>query len=518
MLPSTSGSEILAVLSEGCMTGQYQDVENCSDRRGLVYQSNVSSSFRRIGGEDDYFSLPVAEPESGLGRFEGSAQAGYDNVTFGWQNEGGPSIRNHTVFSYAVKSPFIGQLGLSHWPTNLASFNSQYQSVLDAFRTAGSIVSWSWSYTAGAHYRTNNAFASLTLGGKDTSKFDTSHIAEFQLGSDNARDLLVTLSTIQISDNKSSAPALPITVWIDSTVSSIYLPGSICAYFETAFDLTWNASTNLYTLNSTHRDSLLARNASVTFSLESTTTSVDITLPYAAFDLEASYPLLGTQVNGSLTSYYFPLQRTQKEDEYALGRVFLQEAYLIVDYDRRKFSVAPTIFRSTVLGPSDDNPLEVIYPPDYGANGTSNSGNRSGLSSASIGGIVIGAIVGILAILAFSLYTLKRRRQTRRAARMREEHDYDVANRKPELDSRPSKPGLLVADSAATELDSKQQTIVEMGGEEKKIAEAMGHELGELPSKESTVEMAGRQRFELGGDQAPVELAADESGSFQEDG
>lgn len=495
------------MLPQGCIPGPDQDLENCPDRRGLTYQPNASSTFSRVGNGSDYFSLPVAE--SGFGGFDGSAEAGYDNLTFGWPNDGGPSIKNHTVFSYAVKNPFLGQFGLSHWPINIASFNDQYQSLLESFHAAGSVVSLSWSYTAGAHYRIDNAFASLTLGGKDTSKFDSNHVAEFQLGSDNARDLLVTLSAIDISDANSSVPAqtLPITTLIDSTVTSIYLPASVCRYFETAFNLTWDNATSLYLLNSTQHDALVARNANVTFTLESTTTSVNITLPYSAFDLTASYPLLGTQANASLTSYYFPLQRGQNESEYALGRTFLQETYLTVDYDRGNFSVAPAQFSAKVRGPSDSSPLQVIYPPGYGANATSSHTGKHQLSHGGIAGVTVAAVVLVLALLALCAYLFKRRR-SKRARRLREEHEREISKLKPELDNRQNTPGVHDI-SERPELYGHER-MVEMSDSKKTLTEAMSTGFAELQGAQFAVEMDGQRYVEMGADEDPVELAAHE--------
>lgn len=504
ILPSTSGSEILAVLPEGCIPGLDQDLVNCADRRGLTYQPNNSSTFSRIGNGSEYVSLPVAE--SGVTGFDGSAEAGYDNLTFGWPDDGGISIKHHTVFSYAVKDPFLGQLGLSHWPINIGNFNDQYQSLLDSFRTQGTIISSSWSYTAGAHYRIDNAFASLTLGGRDTLKFDGGHVAEFQLGSDSSRDLLVTLSGIDVSDVKSSvsAPTFPITVLIDSTVTSIYLPDSVCSYFETVFGLTWDNATSLYLLNSTQHDALVARNASITFSLESTTTSVNITLPYAAFDLTASYPLLGTQANASLTSHYFPLQRGRNESEYTLGRTFLQEAYVTVDYDRGNFSVAPATFPTTILGPLDSSPLQVIYPPGYGGNITSARAKKHGLSPGGIAGVSLASVVLMLVILAFGAYLFKRRWS--RAQRLRNEHEHEISKLKPELENK----NITRNIKEYAELHGHQR-VVEMSHNEKSLAEAAADtHFAELQGQQAVAEMDGERLPEIEyGHGNPVELPAE---------
>jgi hypothetical protein len=68
---------------------------------------------------------------------------------------------------------------------------------------------------------------------------------------------------------------------------------------------------------------LKSMNPSITFSLSNTAgESLDIVLPYAAFDLTASFPALA---NGRTTNY-FPLRRAANDTQYTLGRVFLQEA------------------------------------------------------------------------------------------------------------------------------------------------------------------------------------------------
>ncbi|KAK0751397.1 hypothetical protein B0T18DRAFT_426041 [Schizothecium vesticola] len=56
--------------------------------------------------------------------------------------------------------------------------------------------------------------------------------------------------------------------------------------------------------------------------------TVTVVLPYAAFDLVAKNPLVDE------TTHYFPLKRANSSKQYTLGRVYLQEAYLSIDYER----------------------------------------------------------------------------------------------------------------------------------------------------------------------------------------
>ena len=458
LLPSTSGSQIMAVLPEGCAVGVGADVADCGTQRGLLYQPNSSISFQRIGNANEYFSLPVlAEQNVFPFKQEGSAVAGFDNVTLGWLGKSEFALRNATVFGYAVKEPFIGLLGLSSDFLSMTSFYDNHDSLLVTLRKAGAIASSAWSYTAGAHYRGDlNSFGSLTFGGMDTSRFDQSAArVSWKRGVSDTRDLLVTLSAISVSDSVYSPNAvpipkptpqglgLPINMFVDSTLTQLYLPQSICEFFETTYGLAWDDATNLYLLNDSQHDNLLERNPSVTFVLESTDGSINVTLPYGAFDLTAAYPLLGAQADVSNTSRYFPLQPTNNASNFILGRTFLQEAYLTVDYDRNNFSIAPATLPSAIPGSSQQSSIVPILPPNYDsstAHQNVDGGTRSRLNTATIAGIVVGAAAVVAVLVAVAQIIIRRRDRSSRARRLREEHEQDVARLKPEIDGEAKLP------------------------------------------------------------------------------
>ena len=69
-------------------------------------------------------------------------------------------------------------------------------------------------------------------------------------------------------------------------------------------------------------------------------------MPYAAFDLEVSYPIYR---NG--TKNYFPIRRATNMSKYALGRAFLQEAYIGVDYESTSFSIHQALPQSDIPDP-----------------------------------------------------------------------------------------------------------------------------------------------------------------------
>lgn len=160
----------------------------------------------------------------------------------------------------------------------------------------------------------------------------------------NERDLVVGVVAITANSTTKSnvnllGPRGQFTMYIDSTIAEIWLPSDVCDIFAKAFNLRYDNHTGLYLVDNLLHDTLLAENPSITFSLGQraiTNKTVDITLPYAAFDLEASPPYRTLNT----TTRYFPIRRGMTEEQFIFGRTFLQEAYLTVDWERQNFSVS----------------------------------------------------------------------------------------------------------------------------------------------------------------------------------
>lgn len=95
----------------------------------------------------------------------------------------------------------------------------------------------------------------------------------------------------------------PVTAVIDTTLPFVYLPLPGCVAIENAFELAWNADRSLYLINDTTHQGLFSSNPSVRFTLGEPTPgqSINITLPYGAFDLQATSPIFPNGTN------YFPL-------------------------------------------------------------------------------------------------------------------------------------------------------------------------------------------------------------------
>jgi len=162
------------------------------------------------------------------------------------------------------------------------------------------------------------------LGGYDVSKFKPNNLT-FNFGPEDDRELLVQLNSITSGDGTSLLEQ-PVPMFLDSTVSYIYLPEAACAVFESTFGLVWDTKTELYLLTNAQHTSLKAQNPTITFTLGSLTSveTVEIVLPYAAFDLTVSYPIVSNE------SRYFPLKRANDSSQYTLGRTFFQEAYVSI--------------------------------------------------------------------------------------------------------------------------------------------------------------------------------------------
>lgn len=215
-------------------------------------------------------------------------------------------------------------------------------------------------------------------------------------------------------------PTDAVSVIIDSSKPFLELPKAICETFATALGLTYNSSLQLYTFdaNTTKHTDLLAMNLTFTFSFTDTASSpsssaVNITLPYAAFDLALSYPFIPntTFQGGSSKKNYFPLRQSNDSNRYVLGRSFLQEAYIVTDYDRNAFGLYQAVH---VSDPLNNVSLVDIIPPDTMSNPGGAGGSNGGktLSPGAIAGIVVGAVVVLIA-LGIAGYVLWRRHHPR---------------------------------------------------------------------------------------------------------
>ncbi|KAK3634946.1 hypothetical protein LTR56_005804 [Elasticomyces elasticus] len=373
------------VLSEGCWEAN-PGLLDCPDERGGTFTRNQSTSWSTERLPNAGLLQLNSYEENFLG-LSGSAYYGFDTVTLGIDGEGLPTLQNQLVAGIATDNYFLGSLGLSPISFNISDLNSPIPSILGVLRNESLVPSLSWAYSVGSAYSSPRDYGSLVFGGYDASLLDkTNAISDVPFSGDTSRDLQLQVQSITY-DTLGSTPLLTesIDVFIDSMVTQLWLPTSVCTSFETAFNLTWNSSQQLYLVDVDIHTALSTQNPTFTFNLASHAGgNLSIVLPYAAFDLKASVPMVDSE------SYYFPLQRAENVSRYTLGRVFLQEAYVIADYDRHSFSV------SRKASTSGDHKLLPICAP--GNPGPCGSGS---LSAGAKAGIAIGAvaIAGLIASL-----------------------------------------------------------------------------------------------------------------------
>jgi hypothetical protein len=269
---------------------------------------------------------------------------------------------------------------------------------------------------------------SLTLGGVDSNRFQP-HNTTFNLNPSKNPQASINSITVVSSANSNNwttqtqlaSTADRVSAIIDSTTPYLWLPQSICDRFARTLGLTYNASLEIYTYDSNpgQHDVLMNSQLSFTFSLSDLSISestVNITLPYAAFDLQLSFPnpLLNTTYGSAdSTKNYFPLKVAKNEAQYTIGRAFLQEAYIITDYERNQFSVHQAVHTSDPIG--NTSIVAITRPGDstFTPPGTTTN-TESKISTGAIAGIVVGAVAGsaLLILLIFCLCRRKKKQKT----------------------------------------------------------------------------------------------------------
>lgn len=189
--------------------------------------------------------------------------------------------------------------------------------------------------------------------------------------------------------------------------SQIWLPVEACDAFERALGLVYDPTTDLYLVNDTSRERLLQLNPAFTFKLGNAKFGgdfVNINFPYSAFDQRVSSPIYSSPKN------YFPLRRAANATQYTLGRAFLQEAYVTVDYETSEFSVSQAIFK-------DENPQQIVaishLEPRNSSSESAELNPSHSISSGAIIGIILGAVTFSIATGLLIFFLLRRGRTSR---------------------------------------------------------------------------------------------------------
>ncbi|KAL2444138.1 hypothetical protein ABEF95_015161 [Exophiala dermatitidis] len=417
VLPSTLSQETWVVGPAGC-----DGTTTCESKRGGLFFANESSTFQPIGFYDLNFDSQLGT--AGYGNY-GLDTLYLDDTT---------SVSDQIIAVVNSTDQWIGSLGLGVQETRFNG-TSNYLPLLSSLAQNRILIpSHSYGYTAGASYRLKSVPASLIFGGVDTNRF-TPNSFTFSLSSDYAPVVAITSidvysGGINIPDAWDSNPQTLLNsseaalFTIDSSTPFLWLPETVCDAFQSALNLTYDDDLQLYVFpndSTSSPEALAALNLTFSFTLAELPNSpegITFKLPYDAFNLQLSYPFPNLDANfTSPAMNYFPLRRAANSSQYTIGRAFLQETYLTVDYERNNFSVSQAVFTSDAVGHVN---LSAIVPPANSKwpvpeSGGESGGQYGGLSTGAKAGIGVGVAGGVLTIAVLLWFFCFRRKNAKEA-------------------------------------------------------------------------------------------------------
>lgn len=358
------------------------------------FQSNASSTWEAIGIYELGIGRNLGIPGNGFNGFDTIAM---EDV----------KLEHEPVIAYASPAFWLGQLGLLPSTLNFSKTISS-PSLLRSLKDAGDIPSLSYGYQAGAAYRNAKVPGSLVIGGYDRSRASApaltvpiSDTLGFNVGVQDVVASNTLQGTLSLISNEKILAA------IDSSVPELWLPRSVCDKFETAFGLQYHEASDRYILNDTTHAQLVQLSPSLAFTIGSDTSvggnTTIIRLPYSSFDLQASFPIFAQATK------YFPIRRAANETQYTVGRTFLQEAYLGVDWERNVFNISQAAFADPM--PAADVVTILPLPGLTRTNGTIVDDKKATLTGGAIAGIVVGSVAAVAIALLLLWFTCARRRR-----------------------------------------------------------------------------------------------------------
>ncbi|KAF2002046.1 acid protease [Amniculicola lignicola CBS 123094] len=411
VFPDTFGYDSAIPSAKGCKP---DDPKDCIKWRGADdqgFKSEDSKSWDEIG---EYVTSFVDE-------LEGPSYAiyGLDTITIPIEGGGTHKLEKQAIAMIEEKKPFIGSLGLAPVTSEYLNNTKSGPSVMEALRDQKLLPSVSYGYTAGAYYKNPKVQGSLTFGGYDASRLDDDHDSvrfPFAFGPAVPQEHEnITVGIWAIEATGTQTPGTDsfhhdknsLVGVIDSSISHFWFPSSLCETFEKNFGLTYNKETDFYTIDDKTHDRLVKDKASVKFTLGYPNMKGDpfeVTFPYEALNMEPSWPLYKD------AKRIFPMRKNKNGSaDYpaTLGRTFLQEVYLMVNYDKSEFELHKAVLDNVGkadLQTIDDKAWEEEDAEGATAGGASKSkkGKKKGfkikLKTPVIIGIAVGA--GVLIILA----------------------------------------------------------------------------------------------------------------------
>ncbi|KAL2062235.1 hypothetical protein VTL71DRAFT_6501 [Oculimacula yallundae] len=490
VMVSTSARNILLVSPEGCPSPIIKD---CRVLRGGLFDPTVSKSWKLNFARGVNSTYPISDDPS-LG-YNGNGTFGYDDVGFEFYAAVLSQAKEQSIGLFAETNSYLGLFGICPRSTYFSSSTDPVEGYLQYMYGIGQIPSMTWAYTAGT--RIGKRHASLTLGGYDQAKFNPHNIT-WQFSSNDLRDLTVQLQAITAygrNSDKTETSLLSgnIPTFLDSSLPYLWLPMESCLLFEQRFGLFWDSKTELYLVDESLHNSLLAEDPSVVFTLSNGTSGsiVNITLSYALLDLTMSSQIIGAATR------YFPLKRATTPSQYILGRTFFQAAYVIANYEQSNFSVHSintATYEAQELWPilSSSSPNTTLPTSDVEPLFPKSGSNVGPAVGGTLGGVALGGIL----TLTYFFYVRPRRHKAVDEEKKVEtslpppsvEIMEDPTFIKPELDNDAVQIHEINADREAVETEVHEQAMYELE-HQGEIFESAAQEryVYELPARDAAV-------------------------------
>ena len=213
---------------------------------------------------------------------------------------------------------------------------------------------------------------------------------------------------------------------VDSSTPFLWLPDPICDSFANVLGLEYNSSLDLYVLTDDQYADFSDSKHGFTFSLSSLDNQdtlggalqapgvVNITVSSAALTTLLKYPYMDEMIAyGDASVPAVPVRRLGGNyTQGVIGRSFLQEAYLITQFDRETFSIHEAVFPNDSL--EAVNITQIDQPADSRLPAPASLSSDSGLTRVEMAGIAVGAGAGAVALCIVGLlwYCVRRRKRT----------------------------------------------------------------------------------------------------------
>ncbi|KAK8106210.1 eukaryotic aspartyl protease family protein [Apiospora kogelbergensis] len=448
---NTALSELWVVESSGC-----DSTNVCKTARGNVFDIGASKSWGPMG---QYQLGP--HNLAGNGDYAMETVMVYDSV-----RKLQTPLQKQIVAGINDTQYFTGFLGLGITPGKFqdAVVLSPLANMVEQL---GVVPSHSYGYTAGAYYAgadpvTNDVeqgenrgrlYPSL-WGGYDENRF-VPHATNFNLNIDRQTEVLVRGISAQVT-NLDKAP----TKWsstsrtllgfnesvkavIDTTTPYLWLPTPVCEHFAQALGLKWNETFGLYMYtNDNTFDSFQRPDLSFTFTLSSSDNldnfgqpldvpgAVNITISANAFAQTLRFPFQNLFSYGDPAVPYFPLKRNDNASQAIIGRSFMQEVYMITNYESSTFSLHKALFPENPRHNTSIVTTKSDSTSPYPGPAAQSADQKEGLGIPQIVGIVVGAFLfGIASLIA--IFCLRRRKRNQMRNSVSEVDDWkgsDIAS------------------------------------------------------------------------------------------